>query len=80
MAEGQGDAPGSEAPSAPKKERAAALELRARPRPVTRLNRKTLAAILAIFAVAVLIATMVGLRRPKMPGTTAVQISRNSPD
>ena len=51
-------------PGAAKKENAAALELRARPRPVTRLNRKTLAAILAIFAVAVLIAAMVGLRRP----------------
>ena len=51
-------------PGAAKKESAAALELRARPRPVTRLNRKTLAAILAIFAVAVLVAAMVGLRRP----------------
>ena len=50
-----------------KKESAAALELRARPRPVTRLNRKTLAAILAVFAVAVLIAAMVGLRRPSSP-------------
>ncbi len=51
-------------PGAAKKESAAALELRARPRPVTRLNRKTLAAILALFAIAVLIAAMVGLRRP----------------
>ena len=56
-----------ELPGATKKESAAALELRARPRPVTRLNRKTLAAILAIFAVAVLIAAMVGLRRPSAP-------------
>ena len=68
MAEGEEDAPGREAPSAPKKESAAALELRARPRPVKRLNRKTLAAILAIFAVAVLIAAMVGLQRPKLRG------------
>ena len=55
-------------PGAAKKENAAALELRARPRPVTRLNRKTLAAILAIFAIAVLIAAMVGLRRPTARG------------
>ncbi|MGH9100807.1 MAG: TrbI/VirB10 family protein [Acidimicrobiales bacterium] len=51
-------------PGAAKKESAAALELRVRPRPVTRLNRKMLAGILAIFAIAVLIAAMVGLRRP----------------
>ena len=68
MAESQEDTPGTEVPSAPRKESAAALELRARPRPVKRLNRKTLAAILGIFAVAVLIAAMVGLRRPKLPG------------
>ena len=66
MTEGPEGAPQSEAPpSATRKESAAALELRARPRPVTRLNRKTLAAILAIFAIAVLIAAMVGLRRPR---------------
>ena len=60
----EGEPEAGELPGAAKKESAAALELRARPRPVTRLNRKTLAAILAIFAVAVLIAAMVGLRRP----------------
>ena len=65
MTEGPEGGPESGAlPSAAKKENAAALELRARPRPVTRLNRKTLAGILAIFAIAVLIAAMVGLRRP----------------
>lgn len=52
-------------PGGAKKENAAALELRARPRPVTRLNRKTLAAVLAIFAIAALIAAMVGLKRPR---------------
>ena len=51
-------------PGVAKKEDAAALQLRARPRPVTRLNRKVLAGILAVFAIAVLIAAMVGLRRP----------------
>ena len=51
-------------PGVAKKEDAAALALRARPRPVTRLNRKMLAGILAVFAIAVLIAAMVGLRRP----------------
>ncbi len=66
MTEGPEGAPQSDAPpSATRKESAAALELRARPRPVTRLNRKTLAAILAIFAIAVLIAAMIGLRRPR---------------
>lgn len=53
---------------AAKKESGAALELRARPRPVTRLNRKTLAAILGMFAIAVLVAAMVGLRRPRPRG------------
>ena len=56
-------------PGAAKKESAAALELRARPRPVTRLNRKTLAMILAVFAVSVLAAAMVGLRRPSAPSS-----------
>ena len=66
MTEGPEGAPQSDAPpSALRREDAAALELRARPRPVTRLNRKTLAAILAIFAIAVLIAAMIGLRRPR---------------
>ena len=66
MTEGPEHAPESGAPpGVAKKESAAALELRARPRPVTRLNRKTLAAILAVFAIAVLIAAMVGLKRPR---------------
>jgi type IV secretory pathway VirB10-like protein len=52
-------------PSVPRKESAAALELRARPRPVTRLNRRTLAIVLAAFAIATLLAAMVGLRRPR---------------
>ena len=52
-------------PSTARKESATALELRARPRPVTRLNRKTLAMVLAAFAIATLVAAMVGLRRPR---------------
>lgn len=52
-------------PSASRKESASALELRARPRPITRLNRKTLAIVLAAFAIATLLAAMVGLRRPR---------------
>ena len=65
MTEGPEGAPQSDVPpSVPRKKDAATFELRARPRPVTRLNRKTLAAILAIFAIAVLIAAMIGLRRP----------------
>lgn len=52
-------------PSAARKESAAVLELRARPRPVTRLNRRTLAIVLAAFAIATLVAAMVGLRRPR---------------
>lgn len=67
MTEGPEGAP----PSATRKESAAALELRARPRSVTRLNRKTLAAILAIFAIAVLVAAMIGLRRPSPRGLIA---------
>ena len=69
MTEQPEDAPESGAqPGAAKKEDAAALQLRARPRPVTRLNRKVLAGILAVFAIAVLIAAMVGLRRPRPNG------------
>jgi type IV secretion system protein TrbI len=52
-------------PGAARKESATALELRARPRPVTRLNRRTLATVLAAFAIATLVAAMVGLRRPR---------------
>jgi len=48
--------------AAPTKEDAEALALRARPRPVARLNRRTLVAIAAILGVAVLAATMWGLR------------------
>jgi type IV secretion system protein VirB10 len=61
----EGTPEGGAIPGSVRKESAEALELRARPRPVTRLNRKTLAVILAAFAIAVLIAAMVGLRRPK---------------
>ncbi len=68
MTEGpDGDPAAGGAPVAPKVS-AAALELRARPRPVTRLNRKTLAVILALFAIAVLVAAMIGLRRPRVRG------------
>ena len=52
-------------PNTARKESAATLELRARPRPVTRLNRRTLAMVLAAFAIATLVAAMVGLRRPR---------------
>ncbi|MGA7540358.1 MAG: TrbI/VirB10 family protein, partial [Steroidobacteraceae bacterium] len=70
MTDGPKDAPESAGlPDRSKKESAAALALRARPRPVTRLNRKTLVAILAIFAIAVLIAAMVGLKRPRPRGS-----------
>ena len=61
----EGTPEGGAPPSAPRKESAAALELRARPRPVTRLNRRTLAIVLAAFAIATLLAAMVGLRRPR---------------
>ena len=72
MTEGPEGAPQSAAPpGGTRKENAASLELRARPRPVTRLNRKTLAAILAIFAIAVLVAAMIGLRRPSPRGLIA---------
>ena len=63
-------------PGTAQKEAAAGLELRARPRPVTRLNRKMLAAILALFAIAVLIAAMVGLRRPSAPSALVSPRSR----
>jgi type IV secretory pathway VirB10-like protein len=46
----------------PTKEDAEALALRAKPRPVARLNRRTLIAIAAILGVSVLAATMWGLR------------------
>jgi type IV secretion system protein TrbI len=46
----------------PAKEDAASLALRAKPRPVARLNRTTLIAIAAVLAVAVLGATLWGMR------------------
>ena len=53
MTEQPEDAPESGGlPGVAKKEDAAVLQLRARPRPVTRLNRKVLAGILAVFAIA----------------------------
>ena len=66
-------------PGAGKKENPAVLELRARPRPVTRLNRKMLAGILAVFAIAVLIAALVGLRRPS-PGSPIEQPQATGPE
>ncbi|MFI4886974.1 MAG: conjugal transfer protein TrbI, partial [Steroidobacterales bacterium] len=56
----EGTPEGGAPPSVPRKESATALELRARPRPVTRLNRRTLAIVLAAFAIATLLAAMVG--------------------
>ena len=65
-------------PSVTRKESATALELRARPRPVTRLNRRTLAMILAAFAIATLVAAMVGLRRPR-PRSALEQTEASGP-
>ena len=47
------------------KEEAAALELRAKPRPVTRLNRRVIALLLIVIGLAVLVAFAWGLRKPK---------------
>ncbi len=68
MTESPDGEPAAGSAPAARKESAAALELRARPRPVTRLNRKTLGVILALFAIAVLVAAMIGLRRPSVRG------------
>lgn len=59
------------------KESSERLELRAKPKPVTRLNRKTIAVLLSSLAVAVLLALMWGLRTPKSKGSSGAQETRN---
>lgn len=53
--------------SVPPKEDPAKLELRAKPAPVTRLNRRTLAVLVGGLAVAVLLVTWWAFRTPKAP-------------
>ncbi len=50
--------------SAPAKEDPGRLELRAKPKPVTRLNRTTLAVLVGVLGVLVLFSTLWGLRTP----------------
>jgi type IV secretory pathway VirB10-like protein len=61
----------------PPKENPEALELRARPKPVTRLNRKFLTALVGGLAVAVLFAFMWGLRTPKSKNSSDAPEKRN---
>lgn len=57
--------------SVPPKEDPAKLELRARPAPVTRLNRRTLAVLVGGLALFVLLVTLWAFREPKERGTEA---------
>lgn len=50
--------------SVPPKEDASRLELRARPRPVTRLNRKALIVLVGALAAIILLATLWAMRKP----------------
>lgn len=50
--------------TAAEKENPEALELRAKPRRVSRLNRKTIAVLVGVLTIAVLLAMMWGLRKP----------------
>ncbi|WP_202841606.1 TrbI/VirB10 family protein [Luteimonas saliphila] len=62
--------------SVPPKEDPAKLELRAKPAPVTRLNRRTLAVLVGGLAACVLLATLWAFRAPKERGA-AVQETHN---
>jgi len=59
------------------KENPERLELRAKPKPVTRLNRKAIAVLFGGLALAVLFAVMWGLRTPKSKGSSGAQDTRN---
>jgi len=62
--------------TAPEKENPERLELRARPKTVTRLNRKTIAVLLGSLALGLLVALMWGLRQQK-PKSSDSQEKRN---
>ena len=61
----------------PTKENPERLELRARPRLVTRLNRKTIAILLGSLALGLLVALMWGLRQQKPKDSAVSQEKRN---
>lgn len=63
--------------SVPPKENPDALQLRAKPRPVTRLNRKFLTALIGGLAIAVLFAFMWGLRKPAPNNSATSPEKRN---
>jgi len=63
--------------TAPLKEYPDQLELRSRPRAVTRLNRKTVAILLGSVALGLVLALMWGLRRPKPNNPADSQEKRN---
>jgi type IV secretion system protein TrbI len=59
------------------KENPERLELRAKPRPVSRLNRKTIVVLIGSLVLAVLLAVMWGLRTPKSKNASGAQETRN---
>jgi type IV secretion system protein TrbI len=61
----------------PAKENPEQLELRARPRAVTRLNRKTIAILLGSLALGLVVALMWGLRQQKPKDSAVSQEKRN---
>jgi type IV secretion system protein TrbI len=61
----------------PAKENPERLELRARPKTITRLSRKTVAILLGGLALGLLVALMWGLRQPKSKDSAGPQEKRN---
>lgn len=65
------------APTAPRKERAEALDLRAKPAPVTRLNRTTIMLLITALVIAIMAFTFWGLRRSAPKSTESADSSHN---